>query len=80
MQMTGNARLYKMNRNDKDKKEEGKRNDSGCLRPAVAVIGFFAIMFIAAYFAYRFQKLWIIPIGIILMIAWAVYFSMPKGK
>lgn len=63
-----------MNKKSTPKKKEGK----SWVKPLIAVVGFFAILFIAAYFLHLFHSWWIIPVGIIAAIAWAVAFSMEK--
>lgn len=60
------------------KKKEKK--DRTRLRAAIAIVGFFVILFLGAYLLYRFHARWIIPVTIILAIAWAVFFSMDREK
>lgn len=60
--------------------EKKEKKTRPWVRPLIAVVGFFVILFLAAYLLYRFHSRWIIPVGIILAIGWAVFFSMEKDK
>lgn len=62
----------------KDQPEKKEKKDRSRLRAAIAVIGFFVILFLGAYLLYRFHARWIIPVTIIIAIGWAVFFSMEK--
>ena len=76
-----------MQQEEFDKKEkskltasETKQDGRGCVRPAIAVGGFFGFMFFGAWLTSYTRKMWIIPIAIIAMFVWAVYFSMDWRK
>ena len=61
----------------------GNRNikqEKGWVRPLIAVAGFFVILFLSAYLVYRFHLQWLIPVGIIVAIVWAILFSMDRDK
>lgn len=61
-----------------DQPEKKEKKDRSRLRAAIAVIGFFVILFLGAYLLYHFHARWIIPVTIIIAIGWAVFFSMEK--
>ena len=57
-----------------------RKNNHGCLRPAIAVIGFFVFLFLAAYLVHRFHAMWLVPVGIIVAFGWAIGFSLENIK
>ena len=65
---------------DNEENRAAEQKNEGCLFPAIAVIGFFALMFIGAGVTSLTKKMFFIPVFLILMFGWAIFFTMKKRK
>jgi len=59
---------------------DNESRSSGCLFPAIAVVGFFVWLFLGAYIMHLTHARWLVPVTVIVALGWAFAFSMITVK